>query len=215
MTGLRALLATAALMITNAAQADNFTYGSFSVDGAVGVDIQQPVQRSVLAGQIVLVGAGINAGQNLDVWCLDLLNTLQGGPYTYQISPLTTAGAGGLNPPLTQTQITEIGDLMFDGLSVLDKAAIQLAIWSVEYPGFQTLGVDAGTLSDEAIDLALVTGSPFAVDVSLLHDAPVQPNQALAFAVPTAVPLPGAMWLLGTGLAGLIALGRRKRAAKC
>jgi len=105
--------------------------------------------------------------------------------------------------------------LMFDGLSVLDKAAIQLAIWSVEYPGFQTLGVDAGTLSDEAIDLALVTGSPFAVDVNLLHDAPIQPNQALAFAVPTEVPLPGAMWLLGTGLAGLIALGRRKRAAKC
>jgi hypothetical protein len=93
---------------------------------------------------------------------------------------------------------------------VLDKAAIQLAIWSVEYPGFQTLGVDAGTLSDEAIDLALVTGSPFAVDVSLLHDAPVQPNQALAFAVEV-VPLPGAVWLFATGLAGLIGMGRVKR----
>ena len=213
MTGLRALLATAALMITNAAQADNFTYGSFSVDGAVGVDIQQPVQRSVLAGQIVLVGAGINAGQNLDVWCLDLLNTLQGGPYTYQISPLGTTGAGGGNPPLTAAQITEIGDLMVDGLSALDKAAIQLAIWKIEYPTFATLGVDAGILADEAIDLAAVEGSPFGVQVTLLHDAPIQPNQALAFAVPTEVPLPGAMWLFGTGLVGIMALGRRKRAA--
>jgi hypothetical protein len=207
--GMKALLAATALMIGNAAHAGTFTYGSFSVNG-VGVDIQQPIQRSVIAGEITLIGAGVNSGQTLDVWCLDLLNSLQVGPYTYQISPLTTAGAGGLNPPLTQTQITEIGDLMFDGLSALDKVAIQLAIWSVEYPGFQTLGVDAGTLSDEAIDLASVTGSPFAVDINLLHDAPVQPNQALAFAV-TPVPLPGAMWLFVTGLAGLIGIGRVKK----
>ena len=203
------LLATAFTLLSASANADTFTYGSFSVNG-VGVDIQQPVQRSVIAGEITLIGAGVNSGQTLDAWCLDLLNTLASGPFTYQISPLTTAGAGGLNPPLTQTQITEIGDLMFDGLSALDKVAIQLAIWSVEYPGFSTLGVDPTTLSDEAIDLALVTGSPFAVDINLLHDAPVLPNQALAFAV-LPVPLPGAMWLFATGLAGLIGLGRVKK----
>jgi hypothetical protein len=212
-TGLKTLIAATALITSSAAQADSFTYGSVDVIGPVAVDIQQPVQRSVIAGEIVLHGAGINAGQDINAWCLDLLNTLLAGPYTYQISPLTIAGAGGGNPALTQTQLTEIGDLMIDGLSALDKVAIQLAIWKVEYPNFATLGVDAGILLDEAVDLSTVEGNPFDVQVNLLHDAIIEPNQALAFAVVPEVPIPGAIWLFATGLLGLMTLYRRKQAA--
>ena len=205
-----ALLGAAGIIPANA---DTFTYGSRSLIGAVGVDIQQPVQRSILVGETELHGAGVNAGQTLDAWCLDLLHTLSAGPYTYQISPLTTAGVGLGNPALTSLQIVQMGDLMIHGATDADKAAIQLAIWKIEYPTFSILGGSAGLLADEAADLSRVAiGASWyssALNVTVLHDAVTEPNQALGYAV-SAIPAPGAIWLFGTGLVSLVALGRRK-----
>ena len=90
-------------------------------------------------GQIVLQGAGANTGQTLLAWCLDVFTYLQNSG-TYQISPLTTAGSGGSNPPLTNMQISQIGSLMVNGNALIKtssdtnvSAAIQLAIWLTEY----------------------------------------------------------------------------------
>jgi hypothetical protein len=164
-------------------------------------------------------GAGSNTGQTLDVWCLDLLNLLQAGPYTYQISPLTTAGAGGSNPTLTSLQITEIGDLMLNGANGSNPdrfAAAQLAIWAVEYGvAFSTSGVGATLAALEATDIANVRpgGAWYNtnVQVNLLHDAVTAPNQTLGFAV---TPLPATLPLFASSLGALGLLGwRRKRKA--
>jgi|SRR5215467_7672643 len=142
---LSSVVAAVGLVAVSGAKADTFTYGSFTLNGAQPVTITSPVSQTVFAGQIDLHGAGANAGQDLLVWCLDLLTNLLPGPYTYQIDPLTTAGAGFGNPTLTTTQITEIGDLMKFGNSGTDPdlAATQLAIWKIEYPGFATLGLSS------------------------------------------------------------------------
>lgn len=215
-----ALIATAVLSMPSA-KADTFTYTGFSVvGGGVGVSVTGPVVANVLAGQTILHGSGANAGTDLAVWCVDLLNVLQNGPYTYQISTLTTAGVGQGNPTLTTQQITAIADLIAHagGSDVQHEAAVQLAIWKEIYgAAFTTAGVDPTIASLESFDLANVLPGGLFFDTGLtvefLHDAPIAPDQAMAFVVP-ATPLPAAVWMFGTGLAGLggLALRRRRKA---
>ena len=138
-----ALLLAAAVMVTAVpAKASQFDYGSFAVDNGQNISIFSPVAEGVSAGMIVLTGAGPNAGQTIDAWCVDLFDHLQTSSI-YNIVPLTTAGVGAPNPVLTAQQISELGSLMVHGTaSVLGNtfgldgsAAFQLAIWNVEYGG--------------------------------------------------------------------------------
>ena len=198
------LLAGVFALAGSAAFADTFTYDGASINPAnVSVTISSPVARTVLAGEITLNGAGPNTGTNLAVWCLDLFNSLvTNSLYTYQENMLTTAGAGGSNPALTTLQITEIGDLMLSGDA--DLAAVQLAIWKVEYgANFTVLGAPPSETTEENKLLAEVQpgGALYntGVNVTLLHDAIVSPNQSLAFAAPVPGPT------LGGGLPGILA----------
>jgi hypothetical protein len=213
---LLSLLALGALV--GPACAGQFDYGSFGQDNGQNITITSPTSIGVSAGMIVLNGAGPNAGQTLDAWCVDLFDHLQASSI-YNIVPLTTAGVGFPNPILTNQQISELGSLMIHGTtSVLDNAfgidgsaAFQLAIWNVEYQG-ALLDNASGALA--TLVAALVANvQPGGIwdcpgcSVDLL-DAPAQ-NQVLAFGIDT-TPLPGAAWLFmgGLGLLGLVA--RRK-----
>ena len=167
---------------------------------------------------IVLNGAGPNAGQTLDAWCVDLFDHLQASAL-YNIVPLTTAGVGFPNPILTAQQISELGSLMIHGTTSMlgnafgldGSAAFQLAIWNVEYQG-ALLDNASGALA--TLVAALVANvQPGGIwdcpgcSVDLL-DAPAQ-NQVLAFGIDT-TPLPGAVWLFAGGL-GLLGAFTRKR----
>ena len=79
------------------------------------------------------------------VWSLDIYDNLACSG-TFNSVPLTTAGTGGLNPTLTPIEIGEIGGLMHFGDFALAthtaplggaasdySAAVQIAIWSIEY----------------------------------------------------------------------------------
>jgi hypothetical protein len=202
------------------AQADQFDYGSFGQINGQNITITSPTSIGVSAGMIVLNGAGPNAGQTLDAWCVDLFDHLQANAI-YNIVPLTTAGVGFPNPILTQQQISELGSLMIHGTTStlgntfgLDgSAAFQLAIWNVEYQG-SLLDNASGALA--TLVAALVANvQPGGIwdcpgcSVELL-DAPAQ-NQVLAFGVDT-TPLPGAVWLFAGGL-GLLGAFTRKRKA--
>jgi hypothetical protein len=201
---------------TQAASASNFTYGSYSVTNAQDVTITQPNSVSGEAGQIVLAGSGGNTGQDILAWCLDVFTFLQSSG-TYNVGPLTTAGSGGSNPPLSTTQIGEIGALMAYGnahiaLSTDVSAAIQLAIWMVEYSNFSytvpASGSSVATLAQQYFDDA--TNGSWALDnnVSLLSVSDSS-NQNLGFV--DATPLPPALTMMVIGLAGFVFLAYPKR----
>ena len=209
------------------AQANSFTYGSVTQNIGVAtpssVGIITPISRTVSAGEIQLNGTGANAGQTLDVWCIDLLDTLFGGGDSFTITPLTTAGAGHSNPALTALQISEMGSLMIHGTSDVftdadhnADAAFQLAIWSVEYGG-TLLDNASGALATlvATLDARVAPGGIWycpGCSVDMLQGGST--NQVLAFGV-SPTPLPAALPLFATGLGALGLLGwRRKRKAQ-
>jgi hypothetical protein len=222
--GLLGAAAIAAVIAgANVASAATFTYNGYTVANEQNINILTPNTISGGAGQVTLIGAGANSGQNLLAWCLDVYDFLAGSG-TYNIAPLTTAGAGGSNPSLTTTQIGEIGALMKNGdlhigNSTDVSAATQLAIWKVEYgAAFAYTGLDAGAIALAATYLtdAAAGGTGWAPEgVNLFSEGG---NQNLGDWTPLGgggsnpTPLPAALPLFASGLGALGLLGwRRKR----
>ena len=232
--GLLGAAAIAAVIAgVNVASAATFTYNGYTVANEQNINILTPNIISGGAGQVTLIGSGAaDAGKNLQVWCLDIFTYLLGSD-TYTVGSLTTAGAGGSssNPTLTTQQIGEIGALVVNGNSLIAtpgrsndiSAAIQLAIWKVEYTNFTYTGLDSGAIALAAGYLADVapggTWAPVS-NVSLLSEG--DNNQTMAFVTASSgggqggeTPLPAALPLFASGLGALGLLGwRRKRKAQ-
>ena len=217
------MLSTVAMLLALApAKAAQFDYSSIAVNQGQNITLSGIVSEQVDAGQIVLTGTGPNAGSSADVWCVDVFDHLMTSGI-FNLTPLTTAGAGSPNPTLTSVQINQMGALMIAGdadilndkLGVDTSVAFQLAIWAVEY---------GGTLLDNADSTLAALVTALVADVQpggsladpnarvTLFDAAAQ-NQVLAtgFDVST-VPLPGTIWLMA-GALGLFGgmVGRRKK----
>jgi len=212
------LLLVVLLGSSNVSRADSFQYSSFSATNEQFIQITSPINAAGGMGQIVVQGSGPNSGQTLLAWCLDIYHSdVSSG--IYNISPLTTAGSGGLNPPLTTNQISEIGSLMLHGNALIAtssntdlSAANQLAIWLVEYgSAFQYTGVTT-SVTNLALTLISFVDSPsgqwYCSDcrVNLFSEANVQ-----TLGTGFEAPLPGALPLFGSGLVALGLLGLRKK----
>ena len=225
--GLLGAAALAAVIAgVNVASAAPFTYNGYTVANEQNINILTPNTISGGAGQVTLIGAGANSGQNLLAWCLDVYDGLASSG-TYTIAPLTIAGADG-HTSLTTTQIGEIGALMKNGDATIGtdtdvSAAIQLAIWKVEYgASFSFSGLTIETIDDAGEYVTLAgTGTGTGVwapeGVNLLSE---DGNQNLGDWTPSGgggsnpTPLPAALPLFATGLGALGLLGwRRKRKA--
>jgi hypothetical protein len=212
------------LGVSGAAHASTLTYSSASVVDEKQVFVTGPSLVTDPKGGGFQIGAGqiqLQIGAStLPAWCLDLLDPLGTLATTLTISNLTTAGAGGGNPTITNTQIGEIGALMVHGNALVGtdpnaSAAIQLAIWKVEYQDFSFDENIASLFYPGLPDLADlyyndVIGGTWApvTTVGLLSDSPG--NQSLGFVTP--IPVPGALPLFigGLGLLGAV-MARRKR----
>ena len=94
---------------------------------------------------------------------------------------------------------------LLDGVSLSDRADINLAIWEIMSPGSTTLTTAAQTYYNTA-----TSGAYDAFDFSgimrVLTPTPLSASQE--YLAP--IPLPAAVWLFGSGLIGMIAVARRK-----
>ena len=237
------LAATALMAGINVASAtETFTYSGYTVTNEQTIDITKPNAINGGMGQIVLSGTysgstGYTGPKPNPIlaWCLDVYVYLQNSA-TYTLSgPLTSsfseAGFGTASATqtgsLSSTQIGEIGALITEGDSLISStpgtnnisAAIQIAIWSIEYSNFAYSGVSSATTALANTYIHDVTADIWSPDpnVYLLTGSN---NQTLAFDTDGppiinnggATPAPAALPLFATGLGVMGLFGwRRKR----
>jgi len=214
-----ALLAAIVFLVgSHSASAATFQYSGYTLTNPQNIDITSPLNASGQMGQIALQGTGPNSGQTLLAWCLDVFTYLQNSG-NYQISPLTTAGSGGSNPPLTNVQISQIGSLMVNGNALIKtssdtnvSAALQLAIWLTEYGNtFAYTNVSSAVKTLAATFQSYVQqGGQWYCPNCTVTLLTLNGDQSLGYG--SVVPLPGALPLFASGLVGLGLLRwRRKR----
>ncbi|MBW1677074.1 MAG: PEP-CTERM sorting domain-containing protein [Deltaproteobacteria bacterium] len=107
---------------------------------------------------------------------------------------LDIGGLGSLTEVTPATGAVEIFQLSYDSAEDLDT--YQAGSFSLAILTFDTLSVGVSPLSIEVISLGNAYGEPLAAD--------------LGSGCVSVVPVPGAVWLLGSGLLGLMGVRRRK-----
>jgi hypothetical protein len=136
-------------LTAGSASAATFDYNGYSVVDEINVTISgSPGQNGYFgSGQIDLDGTGPNKGEVLATWCLDVFDDLQGsGTYTVVTSGFTDDGGRPGSPAIASATMEDIGSLIQWGDSHLNaniphfgtglvSAAVQLAIWTIEYSG--------------------------------------------------------------------------------
>ncbi|MGA7195782.1 MAG: PEP-CTERM sorting domain-containing protein [Roseiarcus sp.] len=230
-------VAAALLATTCAASAATFTYADGTITG-LQLTFDTPITGTGYAGQIHLSNVD-GSGQTVDVWCVDLPTDFLTGGGTYGVHPssyLLTRPNG--IPALSLSQIGELGALAVHGDLLVASpgsytsdevaAAIQLAMWDIEYGSaftYVALGSPVDTAPPGTSGLVgeylanVGFGNLWGLDYNFAAFSEVG-NQVLIWApeptvtVLTGTPEPSTWAMMVIGFAGLGFAGYRRAKAK-
>jgi hypothetical protein len=173
-----------------------------------------------IAGQIILTS---NVGL-LGVWCVDLFRNISlGGTYTYDEGAFTTNNSAPPVAPtaLTATQIDDIGKLAAYGNFLMStaptnakSAAIQAAIWNVEYG---TTASGSAAFNTELANVMTVLGSNTLTNPGGVALFSQKDSQGLfttqIYYKPNSVPEPSTLIIMAFALLSLMGLGALRQKA--
>jgi hypothetical protein len=216
-TGIRGLavaLAAAALFNVSTASADFLSVTSFA-DGSIPVTLTNtpmpPAATSGLAGGLLI--SDTTTGASFEAWCVDIFHTFHNGNYTL-VSPLVVAAS-----PRAQAVSIFASNHLGSVVDATTSGAFQMAIWEIVNETIAPLNVNVGTFTvdggpaADALANAWLANNPLgntlSLDLYASTDTP-QSQWIVVFHSPIPEPNRYAMMLVGFGLAGLVAI-RRKR----
>lgn len=165
------------------------------------------VNDTVTAPQVV--NTGYFFGDGMIVTTIDNI----GGTIAPGNSAGTLSVTGDASFDAASTLEIEVASLAeFDGLLVSGEAALGGTLALIALGGYSPVSGDAitlleaGTIAGTTFDQVLLTGFDAGVSVEIFYLA----NQTVQAVFTNAVPLPPAVWLLGTALAGLLRTRRAR-----
>ena len=197
------LLCTAALAATSAAQAATVTFSNFA-DGnnaALYFDIATTSQT----GNTLTLGLNNFTANGLNVSALDTLSFLVTAPTGFQITRISYSENG--TGQTTNGVALATGSMTADGtpknfLTQMFTPNTGASNWSISG------SIDIANKDSIAVS---IVNSLFAVTFGGINDIATVSKTGATIEVEVApVPLPPAMWMLGSALVGLATVGRRK-----
>ncbi len=215
------LIALVAVLVSTVAMASVYNfYVTYSSLGTVNIDYSGYSGNTAYVTDFSVTSGDVSIDASKAVYCVDLLDEISPGSYYGILLPLSTAVPQTGNSYLAAAALLEQYGQAYDSDNDSDEERLQLAIWETLYEN-QNNAYDLGSgdfkstshsFYGTADGLNLAGQDVSAYRVLRFTDEEGNPlgKQDLLVKV-NSVPVPGAIWLLGSGLLGLVGIGRRRR----
>ena len=213
------LIVVVVVLVSAVAMASVYRFDvDYSSLGKVNIDYSEYHGETAYVTDFNVTSSDVSLDASKAAYCVDLLDDISPGSYYGILLPLTTLVPQTRNSYLAAAALLEQYGQAYDSDNDQYEERLQLAIWETLYEK-QGNAYDLGS-GDFTSDSYSFYGAADALDLSgqdvsayrVLRFTDADGNslgkQDLLIKV-NSVPVPGAIWLLGSGLLGLVCIRRR------